>query len=63
MLQAVKPSKVLFAYFFFQEKVRQEKVRQEKVRDKGDERMKLQKPVRGVFFDLGWTLLYPVSGD
>ena len=30
---------------------------------KGDERMKLQKPVRGVFFDLGWTLLYPVSGD
>lgn len=25
--------------------------------------MKLQAPVRGIFFDLGWTLLYPPSGD
>lgn len=23
----------------------------------------LQKPVKAVFFDLGWTLLYPLSGD
>lgn len=25
--------------------------------------MKLRPPVRGIFFDLGWTLLYPPSGD
>lgn len=25
--------------------------------------MELQKPVKGVFFDLGWTLLYPPSGQ
>lgn len=24
---------------------------------------KLSKPVKGIFFDLGWTLLYPLSGD
>ena len=25
--------------------------------------MNLRSPVRGIFFDLGWTLLYPPSGD
>lgn len=25
--------------------------------------MELQKPIRGIFFDLGWTLLYPPSGN
>ena len=25
--------------------------------------MELRPPVRGIFFDLGWTLLYPPSGD
>lgn len=25
--------------------------------------MPLRKPVHGIFFDLGWTLLYPVSGN
>ncbi|MEG1686658.1 MAG: HAD family hydrolase [Angelakisella sp.] len=25
--------------------------------------MVLQAPVKGIFFDLGWTLLYPASGD
>lgn len=25
--------------------------------------MKLQQPIHGIFFDLGWTLLYPPSGD
>ena len=23
----------------------------------------LRQPVKGIFFDLGWTLVYPPSGD